>query len=396
MKQKHTNWFFTIIVAIALFSSCVENNTPQMVPAYVDGKWGYVNSNGEYVISPRYKEAGFFFEDLALVKDDNGSYGYIDKAAQYVIAPKYKFGTSFHEGKAIVVEAGEYPICIDKKGNTVLQLQNIKELYNFKEGLAAFQDTSNMYGFINEKGNIVIAPTFEAVYEGFNGNHAPVKRNGKWGFVDKNGNFSISEYCYVASDYYDASEFVQKFAEKVTESTFDGFNASSTVQTIADSKVYGDYANAIDSTTIIALNIQKFTKDIQCIVTEFSFDNRIVSLDSLDNKTIVYDLTEPIASFGYKFFLSGQATNKGCAIAKRLSNEIASKLGVEKQQEEGLFYAIQENGKCSFVVLYNDTTVSLAVSYSQKNIENLIEHIRKDQPKYVKDFVYVDSLEGEK
>ncbi len=392
MKHIHTNWFFSFIVAIALFASCAEQTT-QMVPVCVDGKWGYINPNGEYVITPQFKEAGFFFEDLALVKDDNGCYGYINKDAQYIISPKYKNGTSFHEGKAIVVEAGEYPICIDKKGTTVLQLQHIKELYNFKEGLAAFQDTSYLYGFINEQGKTVIAPTFEAVYEGFNGKYAPVKRNGKWGFVDKNGNFSISEYNYVKSDFYDATEFIQKFTEKITESSFDGFNAKSTVQTIAESKLYGDFANAIDTTTILALNTQKFTDEIQCVVTEFSFNNRIVSLDSLDNKTLVYSLSEPIASFGYKFFLKGQAVNKGCAIAKKLSNEIASKLGVQKQEDEGLFYAIQENGKCSFALLYNDTTVSLAVSFSQKNIEDLIEHIRKDKPVYVKDFVYVEESE---
>ncbi|MCQ2606603.1 MAG: WG repeat-containing protein [Bacteroidales bacterium] len=394
MKQKHTNWFFTIITALALFSSCSEKNI-QLVPAYVDGKWGYINSNGEYVISPRYKEAGFFSENLALVKDDNGYFGYINTEAQFVVEPKYKYGTTFHEGKAIVVEAGEYPTCIDKQGKTILQLQNIKELYNFKEGLAAFQDTSNLYGFINEQGVTVIAPTFEAIYEGFSGKHAPVKRNGKWGYVDKSGNFSISENSYVKSDYYDASEFVQKFAEKITENSFDGFTANSTVQTIADSKIYGDYANALDSVTIIALNIQKFTKEIHGIVTEFGFNNRIVSLDSTDNKTIVYNLTEPIASWGYKFLLSGKATNKACAIAKKLSSEIAKKLGAQKQEKEGLFYAVQENGKASFVLLYTDTTLSLAVSYSQKYIETLIEDIQKNKPTYVKDFVYVESVESE-
>lgn len=541
--MKYTRLFFlTLIVSGLAFVSC-KNNTADLVPVAFQGKWGYINSKGEYEISPRYKDAGFFYNDLAMVKSFDGNVGYINKNAEYVIASRYKYGTIFNEGYAIVVERGENPSCVDTKGNIVFTMKNVLKLYNFREGLAAFQDTSKKYGFVDTKGTIVIEPKYENVYFGFSEGLAPVLFEGKWGYIDKTGKMVISaqfasaglfsdglaaastegvlygyigtnglykvhpqfdganmfvenravvklagkyatvkpngkidvnplfdeikhysngfalmrlgdmygylnskgemsinaqfawgsdfyggfaavktfdqygEYrygivdedgrfesfpnfdnikqsyvnCneadnYVKSDYYDASEFVTKFMKKASDNSFDGFNGKSTIQTIADSKLYGDFANATDTMTVMAMNYQKFTKDIVCNATEFDFANKIFTIDSVDERTPIYKLDEPMIMFAYQFQLKNGAWDKGCAVSKALSNAMSAKLNVAKVSKDGYYYVLQEDGKCSFVVLYSDTTMSMAISYKQDKMQALLDYIESAHPTYVKSF----------
>ena len=51
-----------------------------LIPVSVDGKWGYIDARGKYVILPQFRSAGPFFNGLASV----GMAGYIDKAGKYV------------------------------------------------------------------------------------------------------------------------------------------------------------------------------------------------------------------------------------------------------------------------------------------------------------------------
>lgn len=52
------------------------------------GKWGYINTKGEYVISAQFDKAYEFNDGLALVKSGD-LYGYIDKTGEYVINPQF-------------------------------------------------------------------------------------------------------------------------------------------------------------------------------------------------------------------------------------------------------------------------------------------------------------------
>ena len=64
--------------------------------------------------------------------------------------------------------------------------QNISLIYDFSDGLAIFK-TDNGYGYLDEKGNIVIAPLFEYA-ENFN-TIAKVKRtdNSNYEYINKSG-----------------------------------------------------------------------------------------------------------------------------------------------------------------------------------------------------------------
>ncbi|HEF3474383.1 TPA: WG repeat-containing protein, partial [Campylobacter coli] len=54
----------------------------------LNGKWGFIDKNGEFVIEPKFDGVGNFSEGLARV-ELNGKYGFIDKSGKIVIEPKF-------------------------------------------------------------------------------------------------------------------------------------------------------------------------------------------------------------------------------------------------------------------------------------------------------------------
>ena len=61
--------------------------------------------------------------------------------------------------------------------------------FPFKEGLARVE-RNGKYGFIDEKGSLIIPCIYDDV-SSFNEGLASVKRNGKYGFIDKKGNIIV-------------------------------------------------------------------------------------------------------------------------------------------------------------------------------------------------------------
>ena len=72
--------------------------------------------------------------------------------------------------------------------------------YFSKNGLAVAK-RNGKYGYINNKGDIIIDFKYEDA-RGFKYDLAPVKINGKWGFIDESGNFKIKpKYEYIIGNF---------------------------------------------------------------------------------------------------------------------------------------------------------------------------------------------------
>lgn len=59
-------------------------------------------------------------------------------------------------------------------------------------GRALFKDSSNKYGFLNNKGEVVIEAKYDSVTEFYEGNAAMALLEDKWHLIDINGNSLIS------------------------------------------------------------------------------------------------------------------------------------------------------------------------------------------------------------
>ncbi len=182
-------------LTVLFMNSCLNfKDKYELIPVNSDSKWGYIDKTGKYVINPQFAEANLFSDDLALVKDKSseGQYGYINKEGIYIIKPQYKYATSFSEGLAWVTPSLSYPQLINTKGEKIAELKSAIMVYDFIDGLAAFVNDKNLYGFVNKKGEVVINPQFKDVGY-FSEDLCAVKNDkGEVGFIDKEGKLVIN------------------------------------------------------------------------------------------------------------------------------------------------------------------------------------------------------------
>ncbi len=173
------------------------------------------DSQEEDVITCPYEDIGFFHDGMAVVRK-KGKYGYIDKSGAEVLACLYDFAGDFSEGLTHVHNYGEQQTFIDKKGNTVFQLDDSLDLYGdglgFCEGLCKVgtkikddseDDDSAKFGFIDRMGNLVIDCQFDHASDFHNG-RALVWDDGdeenfehrgvNFRFISKEGNVIIGSF----------------------------------------------------------------------------------------------------------------------------------------------------------------------------------------------------------
>lgn len=136
-------------------------------------KVGYMDQTGRIVIPPRFSGEGGvsepgFSEGLAAVKvyvDRMDKWGYIDKSGKYVIEPQFAAAGPFSEGRAMVGIAepswsNDYKLgFIDAEGRSIAKPQ-YESADQFSEGLAPVL-VKDKVGFIDLQGQMIIEPQFE-------------------------------------------------------------------------------------------------------------------------------------------------------------------------------------------------------------------------------------------
>ncbi len=76
----------------------------------IDGKWGFVNSSGEVVISPQFEDARSFANGLAAVQKD-GKWGFINLDGNMVIEPQFDNAKDFNDhGGVFVLRNGAWEL----------------------------------------------------------------------------------------------------------------------------------------------------------------------------------------------------------------------------------------------------------------------------------------------
>ena len=162
-------------------------------PMFVDGiapvfgadeQTGFIDTSGQWYISAQFQSAGNFVDGLAWAmwqQDDSAAEhgftikgGYIDKEGVYIIPPEYDFGWDFSEGYATVWAISEDKKnkiwkVIDKEGNVVLDHLPYRNVGALVNGLIPIQDEEMQWGFINIKGEVVIAPQYAGINHFKNG-----------------------------------------------------------------------------------------------------------------------------------------------------------------------------------------------------------------------------------
>ena len=173
-----------------------------------NGRWGFIDETGKYVIEAKFVLVKPFSEGLAAVvfKENENAYrtvGYIDRTGRLVIPPQFsgEGGVSergFSEGLAAVKvykdQADKWGY-IDKSGKYVIAPQ-FAAAGPFSEGRAMvgiaepYWSIDYKWGFIDRKGQWIAKPQYQSV-NAFSEGLAPVMMNGKVGFIDLKGQIAI-------------------------------------------------------------------------------------------------------------------------------------------------------------------------------------------------------------
>lgn len=148
-------------------------------------KWGFIEPSGRLVIPDFYDEVRAFQEGLAVVRQ-KGRWGYIDKRGRTVIPVQYRGAWSFSNGMARVLTFDEKMGFINPKGEWIIA-PNWEEVTDFEENRARIR-LKDRFGYINTSGEIVVDPIYTEA-TAFKDGLACVQYTGRYGLIDTSGQF---------------------------------------------------------------------------------------------------------------------------------------------------------------------------------------------------------------
>ena len=97
---------FIVLAALAVFGHNALNaqgieKEQDLFRVVVDGKWGFIDRNGIYVIEPTFKDASGFSEGYAAVQVGN-TWRYVNERGKFSFGHCFDDANDFHEGLALL------------------------------------------------------------------------------------------------------------------------------------------------------------------------------------------------------------------------------------------------------------------------------------------------------
>lgn len=181
------------VILLGICFSCKKDpvsrlESVDLLVLYGEDSCRFVQPDGKEMLVSNYKESSLGYDGMFLVKDQaDGKWGYADEDGNYLLPSVYRSASVFSEGKAWVVRQNEAPGLIDTKGRLKFTLRDAYETRIFRDGLAAYSLRNGKWGFVDGKGNTIIIPDYIAVTDFINGIAAVCFRDNRWGYIRRDG-----------------------------------------------------------------------------------------------------------------------------------------------------------------------------------------------------------------
>lgn len=152
-----------VVIALCSLAACNSEQVGYLTfQEYEDGYWGLMDHKGNVLFSDEFENPiEGVSEGVILTKDDEGLFQYytLEKKPKF-IAGGYKDAAPFCGGVAPVVSKNDYIKFINKKGEVVFELKEIKgkkvnSVFNHPCGLAIYTLADGSEGVIDSKGKVL-------------------------------------------------------------------------------------------------------------------------------------------------------------------------------------------------------------------------------------------------
>ncbi len=322
-----------VLMLACLLWQCKSKETISINPEYnylpvkINGTWGFINSEGNYLIYPKFSDVMPFSDGMAAVCEGE-QWGFIDTLGRQLIEPQYREVTIFSEGKAFALNSQGKIVCIDHNNQILFTLHNADGCSVFRHGAAQVlsngevryvnevgetcpapaeydmpvfdpqvgngptptADKDGRYGYADSTGRFVIAPAYDAA-AGFRNHIAAVAQNGRVGFVNRKGEWVIEpryEASYpqcqavtsIGKDTLDLHGFAVRFLQGTNGNHFKGYSAAMTLQKLLDK---GNYK--VEAQALIRPSKTRLAPFVTLIETAYGFDEPIMTI----NKNLTFN-----------------------------------------------------------------------------------------------------------
>lgn len=194
MKSRYFGRGLIVLLCTCLLGSgCLQAYEQiQLLPALTytkEGNFaGYVNTQGEWVITPDYTSVQPFKEGIGIVQKDD-LFGGIDVSGKVIIPFKYQALSQPEEG--LVRFTNKDGMGIMKTNGKQVTKKIYSYIENYQEELALVmtvgKDGMSQYGYIDSMGKEVIAPQYSIGYSFESGKALVSSQEGKYQLIDKTG-----------------------------------------------------------------------------------------------------------------------------------------------------------------------------------------------------------------
>lgn len=176
-----------------------------VLPLLRDGQWSYLNCEDE-TYTGAYEDASAYQNGLSAVCQ-GGTWKLVDLTGNKAVdqefseIPLYGNGAYCYDGLFSAAVNGAWNL-YQTDGTAVWKDFSARELDVYLGSFVAYQDNSGLWGFLDQKGKIVIEPQYEQA-KSFSGGLAAVFNGDQWGFINENGELAI-DYQFLETGYFTA------------------------------------------------------------------------------------------------------------------------------------------------------------------------------------------------
>lgn len=169
------------------FANAIASNLFMERPIHVEGgKWGYVDSTGKILVEPQYDAEKISAQKTGIVKKEK-KWGLIDMTNTNILPFAFDGLNYMYTNDGMFVQAQNNDLrfgYIDSKGNIVIA-PDLHQSLQMGNGFIGFSRTGK-WGVMNAKGETICAESYSEI-QPFSEGYAQVRRGKLWGYIDTTG-----------------------------------------------------------------------------------------------------------------------------------------------------------------------------------------------------------------